>query len=64
MMSGKMCIFISHRYSTVQLVDKIYVLKDGKIVEEGKHSELIKLKGEYERLYTMQAETYGKNKEG
>ena len=62
MMSGKMCIFISHRYSTVQLVDKIYVLKDGKIVEEGKHSELIKLKGEYERLYTNQAETYWKNK--
>lgn len=61
LMAGKLCIFISHRLTTVQLVDCIYVLKDGRIIEQGNHNELINQKGEYERLYMMQAEAYKEN---
>lgn len=44
-------IIIAHRLSTVQNADVIYVLKDGKIAESGKHEELLKLRGEYFKLY-------------
>jgi len=44
-------IVIAHRLSTVINADKIYVLKDGKICENGKHNELMELKGEYFKLY-------------
>ena len=46
-------IIIAHRLSTVRNVDKIYVMKEGHIIEEGTHSELLKLQGYYERLYTQ-----------
>ena len=54
----KTVIIISHRFSTVRNADKIYVLKKGKITEEGSHEQLIKLKGIYEKLFNMQAERY------
>ena len=44
-------IIIAHRLSTVQNADVIYVLKGGKIAESGKHEELLKLRGEYFKLY-------------
>ena len=44
-------IIIAHRLSTVQNADVIYVLKDGKITESGKHEELLELRGEYHKLY-------------
>ncbi len=44
-------IVIAHRLSTVKNADVIYVLKDGKIVESGKHEKLLELKGEYYNLY-------------
>ncbi|WP_321992517.1 ABC transporter ATP-binding protein [Marispirochaeta aestuarii] len=46
-------IIIAHRLSTVRNVDRIYVMKEGRIIEEGAHSELLELKGYYERLYTQ-----------
>ncbi|ORC35727.1 thiamine ABC transporter permease [Marispirochaeta aestuarii] len=46
-------IIIAHRLSTVRNVDRIYVMKEGRIIEEGAHSELLALKGYYERLYTQ-----------
>jgi ABC-type multidrug transport system fused ATPase/permease subunit len=58
MVSGKTCILIAHRFSTIKLADTILVLKDGKIVETGIHEELIKMQGEYAELYNLQAQTY------
>ncbi|MBZ9626339.1 ABC transporter ATP-binding protein/permease [Clostridium sp. FP2] len=55
---GKTCILIAHRFSTVKLADKIFVIKDGEIIEEGSHEKLIEIKGEYYSLYKMQAEAY------
>jgi len=51
---GRTCIIISHRVSTIKDSDKIIVLKDGVIAEEGSHDELIALGGIYDRMYRMQ----------
>ena len=48
---GKTMIMIAHRLSTVQDVDRIFVLKDGKIMESGKHQALIEQKGLYCKLF-------------
>jgi len=53
---GKTAIVIAHRLSTVKNADKIIVLDKGKVVEEGSHSELVALKGEYYRLVKNQLE--------
>ncbi|CAG9623681.1 Vitamin B12 import ATP-binding protein BtuD [Sutcliffiella rhizosphaerae] len=55
---GKTSILISHRLGSVIKADKIIVLKNGEIVETGKHEELIKQNGEYKRLYNLQASWY------
>ncbi len=47
-------LLISHRFSSVRVADRIIVLKDGKIAEQGTHGELMKKKGLYEELYTLQ----------
>ena len=57
-MNSKTIIFISHRMSLCKFCDRIIVLSKGEIVEEGKHSELIKLKGIYSELFEAQAENY------
>jgi ATP-binding cassette subfamily B protein len=54
----KTVIIVSHRFSTVRQADKIIVLKEGKIVEQGKHSELLALDGVYASAYAKQAEGY------
>jgi ATP-binding cassette subfamily B protein len=53
---GKTVIVVAHRLSTVKNADKIVVLDNGRIVEEGKHDELIKLKGYYYNLVKNQLE--------
>lgn len=55
---GKMGILISHRFSTVRRADTIAVLENGKIREAGSHGELIAARGEYSRLFALQAEGY------
>lgn len=55
---GKTCVLIAHRFSTVKMVDRIYVLKNGEIEECGSHSELLAKEGEYSKLYNMQAQGY------
>ena len=55
---GKMAFFISHRFSNVRLADTILVIEQGKIVQEGNHHELIKRKGQYQKLYNFQARAY------
>ena len=56
LMKGKTTIVIAHRLSTIMHADKICVVMDGKIVEEGSHKELLKLDGEYANLYNKQFE--------
>ncbi|WP_456378217.1 ABC transporter ATP-binding protein [Lutibacter sp.] len=55
MMENRTSLVIAHRLSTIQKADKIVVLKKGKIVEQGKHEELLAKKGEYFKLVTMQS---------
>ncbi len=53
---GRTSIMIAHRLSTVRDADLILVVKNGRIVEQGSHSELLKLRGYYYELYTRQYE--------
>ena len=53
---GRTSIVIAHRLSTVKNADMILVVKDGKIIEQGRHEELMQAKGHYYRLYTRQYE--------
>jgi len=54
--SGRTTIAIAHRLSTLKDADSLAVISDGKIVENGTHEELMKKKGEYHKLYTIQME--------
>lgn len=53
-MKGKTCVFIAHRVSTIKNADKIIVLDQGRIAEEGSHDELMNLKGQYFELHEKQ----------
>ena len=59
LVEGKTVIMIAHRLRTVVDADQIIVLKDGKLVEQGTHGELMKKKGLYEKLYHIQQESLG-----
>ena len=56
--SDKMAVLISHRFSTVRMADRIYVIEKGEITERGTHAELLSLGRTYARLFTLQAESY------
>jgi ATP-binding cassette subfamily B protein len=53
-MENKTSVFISHRVSSIQHCNQILVLDQGQLTENGNHSELLKLKGAYYRLYQIQ----------
>ncbi len=55
LMKGRTTFVIAHRLSTIRQADQILVIEQGKIVERGKHEELIALEGRYYQLYTYQA---------
>ena len=55
---GRSVLLISHRFSTVKSADRIYVLHDGEIVEEGTHDELVANGGRYAELFELQAAAY------
>ncbi|MBT8354310.1 MAG: ATP-binding cassette domain-containing protein [Desulfofustis sp.] len=54
LMKNRTTLVIAHRLSTIKNADRIIVVKDGRIVEDGTHGELLALHGDYEQLYTMQ----------
>lgn len=53
---GRTTLIVAHRLSTIEKADKIVVLKNGRIVESGRHNELLSLGGEYTALYQHQLE--------
>jgi ABC-type multidrug transport system fused ATPase/permease subunit len=55
---GKMTFFVSHRFSTVQLADRIVVLENSKIVEVCSHKELMTQNGLYAEMFLKQASSY------
>jgi ATP-binding cassette subfamily B protein len=55
---GKMAILISHRFSSVRMVDRILVLEHGQIAEEGSHDHLLALGGRYSDMFELQASGY------
>jgi ATP-binding cassette subfamily B protein len=55
---GRMGIVISHRFSTVRVADRIYVIEDGRVLESGSHDELIAREGRYAELFELQAAGY------
>ena len=56
--AGKMALFISHRFSTVRMADRIVVLENGRIAEEGNHDALTNLGGRYAEMFELQAASY------
>ena len=55
---GKMALFISHRFSTVRMADRIVVLENGQIAEEGSHEQLSRMGGRYAEMFELQAASY------
>jgi ATP-binding cassette, subfamily B, bacterial MsbA len=64
LMKGRTTFIIAHRFSTIRNVDRILVLSEGGIVEEGNHDQLMTLDGEYKRLYDIQFRDNEVNGEG
>jgi ATP-binding cassette subfamily B protein len=56
--AGKMALFISHRFSTVRMADRILVIDGGRVVEDGDHEQLTHLGGRYAEMFEMQAGSY------
>ena len=58
LMQGRTAVVISHRFSTVRMADRIVVLGEGRVLEEGSHEELVDRGGLYAELFQMQAAGY------
>jgi ATP-binding cassette subfamily B protein len=55
---GRTAILVSHRFSTVRLADRIYVLEAGRIIEHGDHDTLMRHRGRYAQMFELQARNY------
>ena len=58
LLEGRSVVLISHRFSSVRNADRIYVLHDGRVVEQGPHEELMDADGLYAELFSLQARAY------
>jgi ATP-binding cassette subfamily B protein len=58
LLEGRSVLLISHRFSSVRSADRIYVLEEGRVVEQGSHDELMAAGGRYSELFTLQARAY------
>lgn len=54
LIKGRTCFIVAHRLSTVRNVDRIFVLKDGRIIEEGSYDQLVNAGGEFAHLRSLQ----------
>lgn len=63
MTSGKTSIFISHRLASTRFCDRIIFLSNGTIIEEGTHEKLLKINGEYAKLFEIQSRYYQEGRE-
>ncbi len=61
LMKGKTVMVIAHRLSTIMEMDRIIVMKDGKVVDEGTHDELKEKVGIYQKLWNIQAGGFAKS---
>ena len=57
LMEGRTSFIVAHRLSTIQSADVILVMKDGHIIEQGNHEELLRQNGSYNKLYYSQFDT-------
>ena len=64
MVEGRTSLFISHRLASTRFCDRILLLEDGTIIEQGTHDELIRLNGRYAQLFEIQGKYYRVNKDG
>ena len=55
---GRTVVFVSHRFSTVRMVDMIAVIENGRVSESGSHDDLIAQDGKYAHMYRAQAARY------
>jgi ATP-binding cassette subfamily B protein len=58
LLSGRTVLLISHRFSSVRTADRIYVLHEGRVVEDGTHQELVAAGGRYADMFSLQAAAY------
>ncbi|HEX5671675.1 MAG TPA: ABC transporter ATP-binding protein, partial [Acidimicrobiia bacterium] len=58
LLKGRTVLLISHRFSSVRTADRIYVLHEGEVVEDGTHHELMAAGGRYSEMFSLQAEAY------
>ncbi|MFF5572139.1 ABC transporter ATP-binding protein [Streptomyces luteogriseus] len=59
--AGRTVLVISHRFSNVRSADRIYVMDEGRVIEEGDHEGLMAAEGAYARLFRLQADAYQEN---
>jgi ATP-binding cassette subfamily B protein len=58
LLAGRTVLLISHRFSSVRYADHIYVMRAGRVVEDGAHADLMRSGGLYADLFSLQAAAY------
>ena len=64
MSEGRTSLFISHRLASTRFCDRIWLMENGRITEQGNHEELMEKKGAYARLFEVQGKYYRKEESG